>query len=374
MRLFEKILVHKLNNKLNPTKLAMTLGINLSRQDDIKGFADIPHLNKIVEDMIHNSKEFFPIDLYKQMNEDAIKDVLLSSPRFNTTSKVKKLFGVPLKDLPIELPIIIERLIYFVESNCNWKNFNFFFWPFFLDLSEEHIYLKNGDQSSIERMVKLLDSGTSFSKLMSKDYGAAPYTICVVLNKFMVDIQNDFLNDLTYDFIKASQLENEKERFSRFKELINSLPQKNRNYLARFMKFFKRIISKSSHNKVVTTSIGVIFAPVLLNTTDPNILKSLPKVFEIMLLNANLYFPKSLYKDKSFRDASKEDYPIIERFNAYEEKLLIEAIKNKEIRVQLFHISLKDLPDPCPIIFQKLICLIEKYCKKWWRIFFLIFF
>ena len=119
MRLFEKILVHKLNNKLNPTKLAMTLGINLSRQDDIKGFADIPHLNKIVEDMIHNSKEFFPIDLYKQMNEDAIKDVLLSSPRFNTTSKVKKLFGVPLKDLPIELPIIIERLIYFVESNCN---------------------------------------------------------------------------------------------------------------------------------------------------------------------------------------------------------------------------------------------------------------
>eukprot|EP01080_Neovahlkampfia_damariscottae_P004114 gene4114-7400_t len=346
MRFFERILVHKLNNKLNPTKLAMTLGINLSRQDDIKGFADIPHLNKIVEDMIHNSKDFYPPDMYKQMSEDSIKDALLASPRFTAMTKVKKLFGVPLKDLPMELPLIIERLIYFVESNY---------------LTEEHIYLKNGDQSSIERMVKLLDSGASFSKLMAKDYGAAPYTICVVLNKFMIEMQNDFLGTTTYDFIKATQLEKEKDRFSSFKELINSLPQKNRNYLARFMKFFKRIISKSSQNKVIASSIGVIFAPALLHTTDTLILQSLPKVFEIMLTNANLYFPKTLYKDKSFRDASKEDYPIIERFNAYEEKLLLDAIKNKEIRVQIFSMSLKDLQSPIPIILQKFMCLIEKY-------------
>jgi hypothetical protein len=123
MRFYEKILVHKVNNHLNPKTLATTLGINLSRQDDIQGFKDIPHLNVIVEDMIKNSKELFPAALYKQMSEDVIKNVGYS-PRNSSHVKIKKLFNVSLTSLPTELPEIIERLIYFVESNCKENLFN----------------------------------------------------------------------------------------------------------------------------------------------------------------------------------------------------------------------------------------------------------
>jgi hypothetical protein len=211
-------------------------------------------------------------------------------------------------------------------------------------------------------MVKSMDAGASFTKLMSQNYSLAPYSICVVLHKFMIEIADNFFGSKTNEFIEASKISTERERFTKFKDLINNLPQKNRNYLARYFKFFKRIISDSTSNKVNAKSIGVLFAPALIKTDDNNILKAIPKVFEIILINANLYFPKTLYRDRNFRDAVKEDFAIIERFNTYEEKMLLEAIKNKEIRVQIFGLSLKEIPHPIPNILEKMMCFIEKYC------------
>lgn len=314
-----------------------------------------------METLITCSQEMLPSTLYKDsikldQNITSLMDQFYLDVGGNKTTKI---FGVELLELHlIHIPEIIERLMIFIERYY---------------LKEPGILIKKGNEQTVQSIVKMIDKGTSFFKLFNKEVVSQPkiaFIICDVIKHFALSIPENLLGKKYEAFVEASKITKEKDRFERFKSLIGELSILNRNMIARFMRFFKRVIAFSKDNKVTLEDLADEFGK---SFSEPN--TSFPKskeeirthpstiICQFLLLNGNLYFPPTQYPDTKFEDQD-EDKKIIQSIRSQEEKRLIDAINKdgkKERKVQIFGVSLEKLPRPLPEILEKLICIIEKY-------------
>uniref|UniRef100_A0A8D0B0Q2 Rho-GAP domain-containing protein n=1 Tax=Salvator merianae TaxID=96440 RepID=A0A8D0B0Q2_SALMN len=66
------------------------------------------------------------------------------------------------------------------------------------------------------------------------------------------------------DFIATVKLPDPKEKVSKMKELIQSLPQPNRETLHYLLKHLHKVMEQSDVNRMTTQNIGIVFGPTLL--------------------------------------------------------------------------------------------------------------
>ncbi|KIH42183.1 RhoGAP domain protein [Ancylostoma duodenale] len=73
---------------------------------------------------------------------------------------------------------------------------------------------------------------------------------------------------LTKDFLNAIKLQNPKQRFKRFDELLKMLPPENRETLKMLLRHLQRVAAHSDKNRMQTHNLAIMFGPTLFNSGD----------------------------------------------------------------------------------------------------------
>ena len=120
--------------------------------------------------------------------------------------------------------------------------------------------------------------------------------------------------------IEANEINDEKEKIEKVKEIILSIPENNRVIIQKILELFNKIILKGEINKMNATNCATVLAPsVLYESKDPNLfvltVNQVNDLFSFLITNYQQIFLNPLF----IEDKSEQLYPLQVKTKEHEE-------------------------------------------------------
>ncbi|XP_061172961.1 unconventional myosin-IXa-like [Saccostrea echinata] len=165
-----------------------------------------------------------------------------------------KVYGVPLASLVSDehkIPVIVERLINAIETHGMYT---------------VGVYRKSGANAKVKQLKQNIDSGKE--DLTSIDIEEYPiHVLTTMLKYFFRELPEPLLTfELYDDFLRTSEIQDEKERLQAIYAVIEKLPKPNHDLFERLIFHLARIANNEPLNKMSSNGLAIIFAPALLRT------------------------------------------------------------------------------------------------------------
>uniref|UniRef100_A0A8B9MR24 ArfGAP with RhoGAP domain, ankyrin repeat and PH domain 2 n=1 Tax=Accipiter nisus TaxID=211598 RepID=A0A8B9MR24_9AVES len=168
-----------------------------------------------------------------------------------------------------DVPIIVNSCIAFVTQ---------------YGLGSKHIYLKNGNSSSVVELLESFKKDARSVKLRAGKHQLEDVTD--VLKSFLSQIDDALLTKELYPFwISALDTQNEKERVRKYGAFIRTLPPVNRATLAALIEHLYRVQKCSETNHMNPHNLAMVFSSCLFQTKgqtseEVNVIEDLIKNYE----------------------------------------------------------------------------------------------
>ncbi|KAJ8304274.1 hypothetical protein KUTeg_017857 [Tegillarca granosa] len=165
-----------------------------------------------------------------------------------------RVFGAPLASLVTEkekIPSVVGKLIDAIETH---------------GLYTVGVYRKAGANAKMKLLKQNIDSGKE--DLSSIDLFEYPiHVLTQVLKGFLRDLPEPLLTyELYDDFIRTTEIHDEKERVQSIYAVIDKLPKPNHDLLERLVFHLARVAMHEHSNKMSANGLAIVFAPCLLRT------------------------------------------------------------------------------------------------------------
>lgn len=148
---------------------------------------------------------------------------------------------------------IVERLISTIEL---------------VGLYTEGLYRKSGVSSRVMHLKRLLEDEASTRSPVVDLKEHPVHVLTAVLKSFLRDMPQPLLTFERYDdFLRATDIADEKERISALMSLVNQLPQHHFDLLERLIFHLTRVARNESSNRMSPNSLAIVFAPCILRTS-----------------------------------------------------------------------------------------------------------
>ncbi|KAK2181262.1 hypothetical protein NP493_404g02041 [Ridgeia piscesae] len=171
----------------------------------------------------------------------------------NNIANEMKVIGAPIARLleGQKIPPLIERLIQMIEQN---------------GLYTTGIYRKAGAAARIRDLVQMMNSEPE--NVNFNDYQI--HVLTSVIKTFFREMPDPLLTfDLYDEFIRASELNDPKERVVCMYAVLEKLPTPNYDLLERLMFHLATIAHYEPYNRMSANSLAIVFAPSILRTDRP---------------------------------------------------------------------------------------------------------
>ncbi|XP_069137068.1 unconventional myosin-IXb-like isoform X2 [Argopecten irradians] len=209
-------------------------------------------------------------------------------------------FGAPLTSLVSEkdkIPVIIGKLINLVELH---------------GLYTIGVYRKSGANAKVKLLKQNLDSGKEdLTDIDLVEFNI--HTLASTLKKFFVELPEPLLTfDLYDDFIRTTDIKDEKERIQSLYAVIDKLPKPNYDLFERLIFHLARIAHHETFNKMSVSGLSIIFAPCLLRTSKnlqaQDSLSQVPRQTKVInhIIQEQLYKLKSTLEDITTLETAAE--------------------------------------------------------------------
>uniref|UniRef100_A0A8B9MQA3 ArfGAP with RhoGAP domain, ankyrin repeat and PH domain 2 n=1 Tax=Accipiter nisus TaxID=211598 RepID=A0A8B9MQA3_9AVES len=187
-----------------------------------------------------------------------------------------------------DVPIIVNSCIAFVTQ---------------YGLGSKHIYLKNGNSSSVVELLESFKKDARSVKLRAGKHQLEDVTD--VLKSFLSQIDDALLTKELYPFwISALDTQNEKERVRKYGAFIRTLPPVNRATLAALIEHLYRVQKCSETNHMNPHNLAMVFSSCLFQTKgqtseEVNVIEDLIKNY-VQLFDINEDQVKQMDIENSF--------------------------------------------------------------------------
>ncbi|XP_062983427.1 arf-GAP with Rho-GAP domain, ANK repeat and PH domain-containing protein 1 isoform X2 [Elgaria multicarinata webbii] len=149
-----------------------------------------------------------------------------------------------------DVPLIVDRCIDYIMQ-CG--------------LTSEGIYRKSGQNSKTTGLLEMLRKDARSVRLKEGEHHVDD--VANTLKRFFRDIGDGlFTKDSCQAWLKVPGLEDEKEKVSRYRRLLNSLPAVNRATLKALINHLYRVQCSSDMNQMTTHNLAIVFGPTLFQT------------------------------------------------------------------------------------------------------------
>ncbi|XP_021359291.1 unconventional myosin-IXa-like isoform X5 [Mizuhopecten yessoensis] len=209
-------------------------------------------------------------------------------------------FGAPLASLISEkdkIPVVVGKLINLVELH---------------GLYTVGVYRKSGANAKVKLLKQNLDCGKEdLSDIDLVEFNV--HTLASTLKKYFVELPEPLLTfDLYDDFIRTTDIQDEKERIQSLYAVIDKLPKINFDLFERLIFHLARVAHHEAFNKMSVTGLSIIFAPCLLRTSRnlqaQDSLSQVPRQTKVInhIIQEQLYKLKSTLEDISTLETAAE--------------------------------------------------------------------
>ncbi|EYC22173.1 hypothetical protein Y032_0017g3193 [Ancylostoma ceylanicum] len=132
-------------------------------------------------------------------------------------------------------------------------------------LEIDGLYRVSGNLSAVQRIRCQVDQDKYNALVNEEDV----HVLTGALKLFFRELAEPvFPLSLTKDFLNAIKLQNPKQRFKRFDELLKMLPPENRETLKMLLRHLQRVAAHSDKNRMQTHNLAIMFGPTLFNSGD----------------------------------------------------------------------------------------------------------
>ncbi|XP_061485133.1 arf-GAP with Rho-GAP domain, ANK repeat and PH domain-containing protein 1 isoform X2 [Rhineura floridana] len=149
-----------------------------------------------------------------------------------------------------DVPIIVDRCIDYI-TQCG--------------LTSEGIYRKSGQNSKTTSLLESLWKDARRVRLKEGEHQVDD--VANTLKRFFRDIEDGlFTKDCSQAWLKATAIEDDKEKISWYRRLLNSLPAVNRATVKALINHLYRVQCFSDVNQMTTHNLAIVFGPTLFQT------------------------------------------------------------------------------------------------------------
>uniref|UniRef100_A0A803TMV2 ArfGAP with RhoGAP domain, ankyrin repeat and PH domain 1 n=1 Tax=Anolis carolinensis TaxID=28377 RepID=A0A803TMV2_ANOCA len=145
-----------------------------------------------------------------------------------------------------DVPVIVDRCIDYI-TQCG--------------LSSEGLYRKSGQNSKTTGLLEVLRRDARKVRLKEGEHQVDD--VANTLKRFFRDIGDGLF---TKDWLVTSSLEDEKEKISRYRRLLNGLPGVNRATVKALINHLYRVQCFADMNQMNTHNLAIVFGPTLFQT------------------------------------------------------------------------------------------------------------
>ncbi|XGW18954.1 hypothetical protein V3C99_003058 [Haemonchus contortus] len=127
------------------------------------------------------------------------------------------------------------------------------------------LYRVSGNLSAVQRIRCQVDQDKYNALVNEEDV----HVLTGALKLFFRELAEPvFPLAMTKDYLNAIKLQNPRQRFKRFDELLRMLPAENRETLKMLLRHLQRVASHSDKNRMQTHNLAIMFGPTLFNSGD----------------------------------------------------------------------------------------------------------
>ncbi|VDO20922.1 unnamed protein product [Haemonchus placei] len=127
------------------------------------------------------------------------------------------------------------------------------------------LYRVSGNLSAVQRIRCQVDQDKYNALVNEEDV----HVLTGALKLFFRELAEPvFPLSMTKDYLNAIKLQNPRQRFKRFDELLRMLPAENRETLKMLLRHLQRVASHSDKNRMQTHNLAIMFGPTLFNSGD----------------------------------------------------------------------------------------------------------
>uniref|UniRef100_A0A8L8Q359 Rho-GAP domain-containing protein n=1 Tax=Heligmosomoides polygyrus TaxID=6339 RepID=A0A8L8Q359_HELPZ len=135
-------------------------------------------------------------------------------------------------------------------------------------LEIDGLYRVSGNLSAVQRIRCQVDQD-KYSALVNEE---DVHVLTGALKLFFRELAEPvFPLSMTKDYLNAIKLQNPKQRFKRFDDLLRMLPAENRETLKMLLRHLQRVASHSDKNRMQTHNLAIMFGPTLFNSGDEKV-------------------------------------------------------------------------------------------------------
>uniref|UniRef100_A0A8D0GM19 ArfGAP with RhoGAP domain, ankyrin repeat and PH domain 1 n=1 Tax=Sphenodon punctatus TaxID=8508 RepID=A0A8D0GM19_SPHPU len=150
----------------------------------------------------------------------------------------------------LDVPVIVDRCIDYI-TQCG--------------LTSEGIYRKSGQNSKTTSLLEMLRKDARRVRLKEGEHQVDD--VSNTLKRFFRDLGDGlFTKECWQDWLKTAEIEDEEERRSQYRRLLNGLPQVNRATVKALINHLYRVQCFSEANQMNTHNLAIVFGPTLFQT------------------------------------------------------------------------------------------------------------
>ncbi|KAJ1365455.1 hypothetical protein KIN20_025760 [Parelaphostrongylus tenuis] len=132
-------------------------------------------------------------------------------------------------------------------------------------LEIDGLYRVSGNLSAVQKIRCQVDQDKYAALVSEEDV----HVLTGALKLFFRELAEPvFPPTLTKDYLNAIKIQNPKQRFKRFDELLRMLPPENRETLKMLLRHLLRVASHSDKNRMQTHNLAIMFGPTLFSNGD----------------------------------------------------------------------------------------------------------
>ncbi|NXN93287.1 ARAP1 protein, partial [Rhinopomastus cyanomelas] len=146
-----------------------------------------------------------------------------------------------------DVPLLVDRCIDYI-TQCG--------------LTSEGIYRKSGQNSKTTNLLEMLRRDARSVRLKEGDHQVDD--VANTLKRFFRDLGDGvFTGQWGQDWLRATALEDEEEKISEYRRLLDNLPTVNRATLKALINHLFRVQRFSGENQMTTHNLAIVFGPTL---------------------------------------------------------------------------------------------------------------
>ena len=157
------------------------------------------------------------------------------------------------------------------------------------NLREEGVFRVGPGLTCLKRIKASIDAGASLKRFPRSHHD--PHVWTGVIKSYLRELPNPLLTTAKLEsWKKISSIKDKGEMVAEVRDLLDTLPEINRQTIGYLFHMLAEVVKESDHNKMTSDNIGILMSPNLLWDPDSRQAVGVHKVVATMIDNAHILF------------------------------------------------------------------------------------